>query len=667
MSELFVEVLTEELPAGAAPGALEALARGLMKALGPIPHGEVVTWGTPRRLAVAIRDVAPGRPLVRRLVTGPPAAQAWVAGAPGPAALAFARSKGVDPAELKLVDGPKGPVVAVERLEGGESTRDVVAAALHEVVAGIPFKKSMRWGTEPWRFARPVHGVVAVFDGQPIEATVLGRLTTDRSRGHWLLSPESFVVEDASAWLARLRAGWVMADPRERRRVIQHELQLAGERHGFEVRIDEGLLDEVTWLVEWPTVLVGQFDASLLDLPARLLEESMMHHQRYFPVYREGRLTNHFLVVTNNPLGDPELIAAGNARVLAARFHDAKFFYAEDRKKTLLEHGARLGGMVWIRGLGSMAERQERIRVAALRLAADVGADPEVVEAAGRRCKADLATLMVGEFPELQGHVGGLLAEAEGLGRAVGLAIEEHYYPRFAGDALPATPAGRALALAERAVLVAGCASVNLLPTASGDPQGVRRAAVGLLAILVDGELDLSLRYVLESAGFPVDEALVDFVLARQRAMLLEEAPPDLVDAVLAAGGDRPLRIHARVRACARMAATGAFGPVRATFKRVAGLVREWTRTSYALDLFQDEAEYQLHHAVQRLPGADADVDATLAALAELRPAVDRFFDRVLVMTDDAPRRENRLSLLRAIVDRFAGFADFSRLSTEQS
>lgn len=667
MSELFVEILTEELPARFVGPAVEALAAGVRKLLTGIEHGAVHTWSTPRRLAVAVAGVAPARPLVRRRVTGPPAAQAWKDGAPGPGALAFARSKGIDPEALFLVDGPKGPVVAADVYAGGESTREVVAAGLHEVVAGIPFKKSMRWGAEPWRFARPVHAVCAVYGGETVEATVLGKLATNRSRGHWLLSPEPFVVEGSGQWAAHLRAGWVMASAEERRATIRAGLDAAAARLGGEAGVDDALLDEVTQLVEWPEVVVGRFDASLLELPPRLLEESMKRHQRYFPVYRDGRLSNAFLVVTNNPQGDPALIAEGNARVLQARFHDARFFYAEDRRKALLEHGERLAGMVWIRGLGTMAERQDRVRLAAERLAPAFGAEEAAVREAGRRCKADLATQMVGEFPELQGHVGGLLAEREGHGEAVALAIEEHYLPRFAGDALPITPAGRALALADRAVLLGGAFSIGLQPSGSADPQGLRRAASGVVQILLAAGGDHRAREVLAASGYPATDELVEFVLARLRAMLVEEAPADLVDAVLAVGGDHVARIGARVRACAALAREGGFGPIRATFKRVAGLTREWTRTDVDPARFQDQAEHALHGAVQALPAADAGVDEVLAALADLRPVVDSFFDRVLVMTDDAPLRENRLSLLRAIVDRFSGFADFSRLSTDQA
>lgn len=664
--ELFVELGCEELPARFVQPALESLAEGLVKLLSGVEKGAVRTWGTPRRLAVAIEGVAPVRASVEKLVTGPPAAAAFKDGVPGPAALAFARSKGVDPAALQVVDTPKGPVVAARVLQGGESTRELVAAGLEGVVTGIPFKKSMRWGADPWRFARPLHRVCCVLGGEGVDTTVMGLATVTTSVGHRLWAPEPFEVRDSAHWLVFLRERWVMADPVERRAVIRRQVELATEREGGDGPIDEALLDEVTHLVEWPTALVGSFPESLLALPPRLLVESMKVNQRYFPIHRGGRLTHRFVVIANNPKGDADLIAAGNARVLAARFHDAQFFYAEDRKKPLVEHAKKLEGMTWIRGLGTTAERQARIAVAARQIAPLFGADPEAAGQAAAVCKADLATQMVGEFPELQGHVGRLLSGLEGASEAVALAIEEHYLPRFAGDGLPRTPEGRAVAVADRLVLLDGGFRMGLQPTASADPQGLRRAALGVIQIVLATGQGGDVRALFDRAGLEVGDEVIEFVAARVRALLVgEDLPPDLVDAVVAVGGGDVVRVAARARAMGALVRSGSFGPIRATFKRVAGLAKEHPNARYVVDLFEGEPEYTLHLAVSRLPAPDAPVDAVLTALTELRPVVDAFFDKVLVMSEDAALRTNRLGLLRAIVERFAGFADFSRLSTE--
>lgn len=664
-SELFIELGMEELPARFVVPAMEGLAAAVDRLLASIPHGAIRTFGTPRRIAVAVADVAAARPTVERVVTGPPVAAAFRDGQPTPAADAFAKARGVPVAELLRVDTPKGPVIAARKLEGGEPTTQVVAAGLEEAVLSIPFKKSMRWGAGAARFGRPLHHVCAVYGGETIETTVAGVFTTNTSSGHWLWGKEPFAVTDAAQWLAGLRARWVLADLAERRADMVRQLAEAAVTQGCEPRFDEELVDEVVNLVELPTVIVGRFDPTLLELPPRLLVESMKKNQRYFPLYRAGSLTHEFLVVSNNPHGDVALIAEGNARVLAARFHDARFFYAEDRRKRLVEHGAKLAGMVWIRGLGTMAERQQALAVAAQGLAGALGADTTAAFGAGELCKCDLPTQMVGEFPELQGHVGRLLAEGEGIDAAVAIAIEEHYLPRFAGDDLPRTGAGRALALADRLTLLARAFSFGLAPKGSADPQGLRRAANGVVQILLDAGLRIDVGALFAAAGTPASADLVEFVLARLRATLQGEGhATDLVDAVMATGGADVVHIAERVRAMSRMAKEGAFDPVRATFRRVAGLAKDHDGVDYDAALFQHDAEHALHAAFARLSPAE-DAGQLLAELVQLRPVVDAFFDAVLVMCDDVAVRDNRLGLLRAIQAHFGQLADFSRLSSD--
>lgn len=668
MSELFVEIGTEELPAHAVGPAVEALAAGLVKLLGPIQHGEVRTFGTPRRLAVAIADVAPARPAVDRVVTGPPVAQAFPNGAPGPVAEAFAKARGVTVEQLLQVDTPKGKVIAVRRVEGGEPVGEVVAKGLEAAVLAIPFKKSMKWTESAAKFSRPIHSVCALYAGEVIEASVVGVFTGSSSHGHWLWSPEPFRVTRSAQWLEELRQRYVLADVAERRDVMVEQLAVAAGDRGADLSFDADLVDEVVQLVEWPRTIVGRFDPALLELPPRLLVESMKKNQRYFPLYRDGALTNEFLVVTNNPFGDDALIAEGNARVLAARFHDAKFFYAEDRKKPLAEHGAKLAGMTWIRGLGTMAERQSALADAAAGVARLIGADPEHARAAGALAKSDLTTQMVGEFPELQGHVGRLLAALDGAPAEVAVAIEEQYLPRFSGDALPATGAGRALALAERLTLLARAFAGGHAPKGSADPLGLRRAANGVVAIVLDLGWRGTLGDLFGAAGVSGGDELYEFVLARLRATLQEDAPVDVVDAVLAAPrGQIPANADLafaarRVHGLAGLVREGNFGPIRTTFRRAAGLVKEHRSTEYDVAQLGGDAGVALHEALLALPHA-TDVGLVLEALAALRPAVDRYFDGVLVMCDDPVARNSRLGLLRAIVERFGGLADFTRLS----
>ena len=674
--ELFVEISTEEIPARLLDGAAEALEAGLIKLLGAIPHGAARRYATPRRIAVAVAEVAMTRPSTVKLITGPPAPQVFVSGDPAkgltPAGEAFCRARGVSPESLELMDGPKGKVAACRKVEGGEPTHAVIAAGLEALILGIPFKRSMRWSAGSARFARPIHGVCARHGQRKIEARVAGMETTDRSRGHFLLAPEMFSFRDSLDWLTELRSRHVLADPHERRGQILHQLRTRLEELGADAgdgTIDAELLAEVVNLVEAPRVIVGAFAPELLELPPRLLVESMKKHQRYFPVYRDGVLTNQFLVVTNNPFGDAAIIAEGNARVLAARFHDARFFYAEDRQLRLEAHGAKLGGMMWIRGLGTMAARQEALSLAAAELAADTGADPAEAARAGALCKADLCTQMVGEFPELQGHVGRLLAALDGEPEAVSRAIEEHWLPRFAGDTLPQTPAGRALALAERLTLLSQAWSIGIRPSATTDPQGLRRAAAGALQILLDMGRRGDIRTLLDRAC-PNNRAhhaeVAEFIQGRLKAMLTADPlPADLVEAVIATSGMDLVHDALRARALGALVRDGTFGPIKITFRRAAGLVKDHALAAYDPARFQHDAEQDLHRALALVPDARGDADAMIAALAALKPHVDRLFDAVLVMCEDPDLRNNRLGLLKSVTQRFAGLADFTRLSVE--
>jgi glycyl-tRNA synthetase beta chain len=421
-------------------------------------------------------------------------------------------------------------------------------------------------------------------------------------------------------------------------------------------------------------VIVGAFDPVLLELPSRLLVEAMKKHQRYFPIYREGKLSNQFLVVTNNPIGDATLIAEGNARVLAARFHDARFFYAEDRKKTLEQHGENLQEMTWIRGMGTMADRQVSLAAGGRRLAERFRASEETVEQAAFLCKSDLTTQMVGEFPELQGHVGKLLALVQGASFEVVTAIEEHYLPRSAGDYLPQSPAGRTLSLTERLSLLSYCFEKGIKPTASTDAQGLRRAAVGALQVLLEANVRGDIRTLLsqvrpdqnpDGAIKVIHQEVAEFLQGRLKALLVGEGyATDLVEAVIATSGMDLVHDAERVRALGALAKAGTIEPIRVTFRRAGGLVKEHPSADYDVAGLNTEVEKNLHLALQQLPDG-LSVSAMLDALTGLRPVVDRFFEGVLVMSEDPNERRNRLGLLKAVTLKFSSLADFTRLSSE--
>ncbi len=702
--ELFVELLHEELPAGMTRSTVAALAKGLVGLLEGIDHGEVTTWSTPRRSAVRIADVAANRPLSTSVVTGPPADRARDAdGNWTKAALGFARGKGVDPGQLEIIDGPRGPVVAATVSEGGESTADVVSAGLQGVVVGIAFGKSMLWSDEPMRFGRPLHRVSALFDGAVLGGTV-GHITVgNRTLGHRLADDTEFAFTSAAEWQQGLVDRRVEPNLDVRKSLIQVLLNDAIVKLGADSIDEPDLLEEVTHLVEWPTLVIGEFDEDLLELPPKLLVQAMKDHQRYFPVHKDGELTHRFVVISNNPWGDHDLIALGNARVLRARFYDARFFFAEDRKKSLDQHGEGLQRMRWIRGLGTMADKGRRLGLLARKLATRVGADPVEAGRAGELAKADLTTQMVGEFPKLQGHIGRLYALHQGEPEAVAWAIENHYRPAFGGDEPPPSRGGVAVALADRLDTLTGCFGVGLVPK-GGDPQGLRRAALGVVSTLIAHGIALDLSELFGAAFDVFDRVaaegdaaaydkwlaadapsrdrdalvaqLVAFTLARLKASeTAEGASGDIVDAVLGST-DRPadpLAIHGKIAALRDIAGTDDFKPIMATFKRVLNISRDGDYPSPDFDDCTHPAEEALLEAVSSLEGSVSDALAqqdyarALDKLLALHQPVANFFDPdigVFVESDDERERAVRKGILARVARVPLLLADMSRIST---
>lgn len=686
--QLFVELLIEELPASFVRPALASLSSGVVGLLEGIEHGAVRTYATPRRLAVAIDDVTEARPRVEKVVTGPPADRAYKDGEPTKAALGFARGKGVDASALHIVDGPKGKVVAVTVSEGGETARELIAAGLEEVVLGIPFKKSMEWGSGGIRFARPLHRINVLLGGHVVEGSALGIPFGAETEGHRLArGPISFT--DATTWFSSLRAHAVEPDLDARKARIHALLAEATERLGCDPIEDEDLTEEVLHLVEAPTLVLGAIDAELLGLPSRLLIKVMKAHQRYFPTFRDGELTERFVVISNNPFADEAHVARGNANVLRARFHDARFFFAEDRKKPLEQHGEQLTKMRWIRGLGSMADKVARLQLLGAQLAPLFGADPMLVSRAAALCKADLATLMVGEFGDLQGHMGRLYASAEDP--QVAAAIEEHYQPVSASAPVAPSPVGAALAVAERLDSLAGCFAIGMIPKGSGDPQGLRRAVLGVLHTLsshgIRTELEPLFRMALEvfdthaaangeRYGKYVDvdhdavvARLVEFASARFRANAVRSGVSgDLVDAVLAVGTTDTIDRQARLDALVEAAGTQGFDAIMDTVKRVLNITQD--ADAAVPSKLGHPAEQALFDAWTHARGEiDVAVDAldypfAFEAALSLNGPVATFFEDVMVNDDDPVVRSRRLGLLLGISRSFRRLADFSRIST---
>ena len=694
-AQLFVELLLEELPASMVRPALDSLKTGLLGLLEGIEHGAVRVWATPRRLAVAIDDVAEGRPVVEELLTGPPETSAFKNGEPTGAAKGFARGKGVDVADLEIVDGPKGRVIAARVKTGGERTETIVRDGLDAVVTGISFKKSMEWGRGGLRFARPLHRVNVVFAGDVLVGTAAGLETGNTTLGHRLASDTEFSFTSAEQWLEGLRARAVEPDLDTRKAKVRTICAELAAAQGADDAFDDNLVEEVTHLVECPTPILGRFDEELLSLPHKLLVTSMRAHQRYFPLFEDGKLTNRFVVVSNNPWGDRDLIAEGNARVLRARFYDARFFLAEDAKSGLASFTAELGKMRWIRGLGTVADKQARLAVLSGRIANVIGAEPDVAQSAGSLAKADLTSQMVGEFPELQGHMGRLYALAAGESPEVAAAIEEHYQPAFASDEAPASLEGAAVALADRLDTLVGCFGVGMQPK-GGDPQGLRRAALGVVTILLahGARVDLeellalaidTLRSNAEEQGSPAFDRwlekappnedlvpeLAEFILTRWSASeTAEGASGDLVDAVRASGGSDVVVLHGKVAAIKEVAGSAEWLGILSTFKRVLNISRDADVAEPSLSDLTHPAEEALFEAVQGVEGsvtdavAQLDFERAIERILLLEAPVAAFFKAVMVDSDVPAERAVRLGLLRRIGRVFLQVADFSRIST---
>ena len=681
--DLLFELRTEELPPRTLPALSSALTEAFRKGLeaAAIAHGEIHGFATPRRLAVWIEKLAerqPDRQVERR---GPPLATAFDAqGAPTQAATAFAKSCGVAVAELSKLTTEKGAWLQFRGTEHGAPTTALLKDILTQAIAALPIAKRMRWGAHSAEFVRPVHSVVLLYGDEVVALELLGLQSGRITSGHRFHHPKPISLKSAKGYEAKLRRAKVIADFAKRREMIRLGVVAAAAQVGGSALIDDALLDEVTALVEWPVPLTGQFEQRFLSLPREVVIATVQDHQRYFAVQGpDGKLSGWFVTVSNIESRDPSKVREGNERVVRPRLSDAAFFWEQDRKISLQAHAARLSGVVFQAKLGSYAEKTARVTRLAQLIGSHIGAGPDILQAA-ELAKADLMTAMVGEFPELQGTMGRYYAEAQGLPRDVSVAIEEHYRPRYAGDALPSTKIGQALSLADKIDTLAGIFAIEQRPTGTKDPFGLRRAALGILRIVLESRLEIDLLEVLAAAAAaqPVQRAGVadevyDFIAERLRGMLLEQpgTTPEMLDAVLANRPRSPLDAVTRLAALKDFLLLPDAIVLAGINKRIANILkktqvsRDWVVDPQALS---EEAERALHQALTEL--RDPVLDSTrqrryadsLQALVGLRAPVNDFFDRVMVMDEDAAKRNNRLALLRDVQVLLGGVADLSRL-----
>ncbi|WP_372716890.1 glycine--tRNA ligase subunit beta [Immundisolibacter sp.] len=685
MAALLIEIGTEELP----PRSLQALAQslaaglrdGLVEAGLADPGSPASVFATPRRLAVRVAEVlpkAPDRPVERR---GPAMKAAYDAdGQPTRALRGFAESCGVDVTALESLETDKGAWLVYRHNQQGERLTEALPRVFDAALKALPIDRRMRWGTgEHGEFVRPMHWLLALHGADIIGFERFGLEAGRDSRGHRFRHPQAVHIEHADQYETQLENAFVLADFAGRRDRVAHGVREAATALGGQAVLDDALLDEVTALVESPVAVSGNFDADFLQVPAPVLIAAMRDHQKYFHVVdADGHLLPHFITVANIDSPEPQRVRAGNERVLRARLADARYFWDSDRQQTLVERADGLAGVVYEKRLGTLADKTLRVERLAGLLAGELDANATHTVRAARLAKADLLTHMVGEFPELQGVMGAYYAQHDGEPAAVCTAIGEHYLPRHAGDALPESAEGLALALADRLDTLAGIFAVAGAPGGDRDPFGLRRAALAVARMLIEAALPLDLPALLDAAAEPFAKdglagQVFQFVLDRLPAYYEAQGlRPDELDAVLSLKPGRLLDMDRRLRAVADFRRLPQAQSLVAANKRIANILAKAGEEANvaAIDptLFETPAETTLAHALaateQRSAPllADGDYVGLCHQLATLREAVDTFFEAVMVMADDAAVRRNRLALLARLHRLFLGVADLSRL-----
>jgi glycyl-tRNA synthetase beta chain len=685
--DFLVELGTEELP----PLALGELERAFAEHLrasfieANLRFRDLRSFATPRRLAVLVTDLVAMQPAQTVKLKGPPVNAAYDAqGKPTAAAVKFAEKCGVPVTALTRVKEGKGEFVYFEGSKPGLATTNLLPGMVERALAALPIPKRMRWGASSAEFVRPVHWLVMLFGGDVIPTRILDTPSGNATRGHRFMAPDSLPLAAPRDYETVLRAGRVIADFATRRALIKDQVAAAARAEGGEALLDEELLDEVTALVEWPSPVAGAFEARFLDLPREVLISTLQEHQRYFPVQAPGgKLLPIFITVSNIESREPEKVRAGNERVVRPRLSDAAFFWSQDRKHPLAARGAALDNVTFQAKLGSLGQKTRRVVTLAGEIAQLIDADRAATERAASLAKCDLLSAMVGEFPELQGIMGRYYATADGESAEVAQAIDEHYLPRGAGGALPVSGAGTAVALADKLDTLAGIFAIGQKPTGTKDPFGLRRAAIGVLRILVEKKLDVDLRVLVQRAvqlqPVPNPGAATEvweYVCERLRAYFLDGTSvagvtTEMFDAVLAGGPVSPLDFLGRLGALTEFLGGADAASLTAANKRIANILKKAELVAGASPqaaLLRESAEKALHEAVaQVLPEFERslgkrDYAQALARLATLRPAVDAFFDDVMVNDEDPALRANRLALLAQLRGLFTRIADLSCL-----
>ncbi|MCV9899609.1 glycine--tRNA ligase subunit beta [Exiguobacterium sp. N5] len=682
MRDLLLEIGLEELPAQYVLRSEKQLAERVDAFLkeARVDFGSIEVYSTPRRLAVIVRDVAETQQDLAETLRGPAKKIAQDAeGNWSKAAQGFARGRGLTVEDLYFAEEKGVEYVFAERHEKGQETLSLLNG-LEDVVRSLTFPKNMKWGTSSLRYMRPIRWLIALFGQDIIDFTIEGVKTNNVTRGHRFLSKGDVVISSPTEYVQTLESAFVMANYEMRKAEIERQIQELATKQGWTIPLDADLLEEVTNLVEWPTALFGEFDEAYLDLPEEVLITTMKEHQRYFPVYLDGTLKNYFVTVRNGNAEHLENVARGNEKVIRARLADAVFFYEEDKKTKIDDQLGRLDRIVFHEKLGTTGAKARRVTKIAQELAPLFEADLEKVSRAGAIHKFDLVSQMVYEFTELQGIMGEKYALQQGEDKEVAAAIREHYMPRFAGDASPETATGAVLALADKLDSIAAFFGIGMIPSGSQDPFALRRQAQGVVQILGDWKIDLSIDTLLskvvelqlEAGLYEADKEQVkaqldEFFKLRLKYRLQEQQVRyDVIDAVLTTSLT-VVRLDARADAIQEFVSTDAKALIE-QLSRVVNISKKGEAGDVDPSLFENDHEIALHDAIEQTAPATAeavemgDYKKALELLQQLESPIMMYFEHTMVMSDDEAVRQNRLHEMNRLATTIKRVADFNAL-----
>ncbi len=689
-NDLLIELGTEELPPKALKKLMLAFSDGIRSGLDhhSLTFDAITPYATPRRLAVKVTGLVEQQQDKSVERKGPAVKAARDAeGNPSKAAEGFARSCGVSFDELETLETKKGAWLIYRSTQAGKQTAELVPSIIEQSLNKLPIPKRMTWGAHKDAFVRPVHWLVVLFGNNILDCNILGKTASNQSRGHRFHSPENFTIESAEKYEQQLSERFVIADYNLRQNQIKEGVETIAKTSSGKASIDADLLDEVTGLVEWPVPLMGNFEDSFLQVPQEALISAMQEHQKYFPILDDnGKILPHFITVANIKSNDPIQVIEGNERVIRPRLADARFFFETDKKKTLEQHNEPLAKVVFEAQLGTLLEKSERVSQLAKTIAEKIGGNSAWAERAGLLCKADLSTEMVGEFPDLQGIMGTYYANNDQEPEEVGLALNEQYQPRFSGDVLPTSLTGASVAIADKIDSLVGILGIGKKPTGDKDPYALRRAALGVLRIIIGKELPLDLVDLFEQSASlygnrlsntDVKKDYLGFLQGRYMAWFQEEGvSTDIIKAVLGIHTTAPLDFYQRIQAVKSFKELPASEALAAANKRVGNILNKREDKAplpvISEALFNVDEEKLLASIIaekaaefsnsNNANSSQPNYNNMLASLAELKEPVDAFFDNVMVNVEDEAVKNNRLALLQQLHQLFLKIADISVL-----